>query len=77
MATHRSDQWVTIRCPFFQSDNGDSRSLRCEGYTEGGMAIVSCFRTLKQRERHLDMYCTSQYEKCPVYKMVYDEKYKE
>ena len=78
MAKYRREQWTEadIRCPFYMSNDGDCRRLRCEGYTEMGM-VVSCFRTMEQRERHIGTYCGGRFEKCPVYRMVYDEKYKE
>ncbi len=65
-----------VKCPFYLADSRSARSISCEGYTQGA-DVVSRFRSLAARERHMGVYCVSRYEECPLYRCVYAGKYGE
>lgn len=67
-----------IVCPFYLSKNegNNCATIMCEGYSED-TKITTRFRTVNSREKHLGTYCTYiyRYNRCPVYKLIYNEKY--
>ena len=65
-----------VKCPFYLADSRSARTISCEGY-EHGTDVVSRFRSLAERERHMGVYCVSRYEECPLYRCVYAGKYGE
>ena len=65
-----------VKCPFYVADSRAARSISCEGYALG-TDVVSRFRSLAARERHMGVYCVSRYEECPLYRCVYAGKYGE
>ena len=65
-----------VRCPFYISDDRTSRSIRCEGYS-AGTDVVSRFRTLAQKDRHMGRFCVGCFEQCPVYRCTYGNKYEQ
>ena len=73
---YRKELWteVDVVCPFYVGDDVEHRAVRCEGYCDDG-ELISRFRTLKAREEHMGNYCTGRYERCPVYSLIYGEKY--
>lgn len=73
---YRKEHWTDsdVKCPFYISDDRDSRSIKCEGYAEGS-CVVSRFRTMAAREKHMGAYCAGRYESCPMYRCTYGAKY--
>jgi hypothetical protein len=65
-----------VKCPFYLADDRKKRSISCEGYCAGA-DVVSRFRTLAQRERHMGRYCVGGFARCPVYRCVYQNRYGE
>lgn len=79
MGGYKKIQWseYEIVCPFFVSkENGTYPFINCEGYKDN-MNLVSRFRTIDEREKHVGTYCAYiyRYNRCPVYKLIYNEKY--
>ena len=56
-----------VKCPFYKGDDRYQRSVSCEGFAEG-MGVCFKFRTLRQRERHMGVYCVGSYESCPMFR---------
>ena len=77
MNSHRKLCWsdADVRCPFYIADSTVKRSICCEGYARG-INVVSQFRTLTQREKHMGVYCVENYECCPMYRSTYECKYR-
>ena len=65
-----------VRCPFYISDSREKRSLSCEGFGDD-CGIQLRFRRLELREKHMGAFCVNRYSQCPVYKCVYESKYRE
>ena len=78
MRQDRKVKWTDadVRCPFYISDDQSGRSISCEGYGKG-VEAVSRFRTLELKDRHMGLYCTGRFERCPVYGCTYDCKYRD
>ena len=78
MAGYKKIMWgaADVRCPFYVSDDRNTRSISCEGHTDG-MELVSRFKSLEKKDRHMGCFCVGRFEKCPVYKCTYEEKYKD
>lgn len=78
MAKYSRDSWTDadVRCPFYLSDDRKQRSLNCEGYCEGCETRTK-FPTLRERDRHMGRYCAGRFERCPMYGLIYSEKYAE
>ena len=65
---------VYVRCPFYQSDDGRSRSV-CEGVGDSSSVSLH-FRKKSECETQLRVFCCDHYKKCEVYRMLM-EKYEE
>jgi hypothetical protein len=78
MKNFKKIKWTDadVRCPFYISDDRAGCSICCEGYGEG-VETVSRFESLRQRDVHMGRYCTSRFERCPVYGCTYDCKYRD
>ena len=76
MSKYRKECWTDadVRCPFYISDERSARSITCEGCMEETKATMS-FRTLANRDGHMGRFCVGTYERCPVYRSVYQSKY--
>ena len=76
MSKYRKECWTDadVRCPFYISDERSARSITCEGCMEETKATMS-FRTLANRDGHMGRFCVGAYERCPVYRSVYQSKY--
>ncbi len=76
MAKQKKLRWddASVRCPFYLGQSVHSGSIRCEGCMEDS-ELVSRFRTVEGKERHMGIYCSAKYESCPVYGFVCAEKY--
>ena len=76
MGAYRKEFWndADVRCPFYISEDRQAKSVSCEGYSDGA-DLISRFRTLAQRERHMGVYCVSGFAQCPVYRCIYEAKY--
>ena len=59
-----------VLCPFYKDETRNS--IRCEGVIS--VACVNNFEIVEDKKQHLEMYCCSDYEKCPQAKALY-EKY--
>ena len=78
MRQDRKVKWTDadVRCPFYISDNQTGRSICCEGYCAGA-DVISRFRTLRQKDRHMGVYCVGGFTRCPVYRCTYANKYED
>ena len=76
MSKYRKECWTDadVRCPFYISDERSARSITCEGCMDETKATMS-FRTLANRDGHMGRFCVGAYERCPVYRSVYQSKY--
>ena len=76
MSKYRKECWTDadVRCPFYISDERSARSITCEGCMDETKATMS-FRTLANRDGHMGRFCVGTYERCPVYRSVYQSKY--
>lgn len=76
MSKYRKECWTDadVRCPFYISDERSARSITCEGCMKETKATMS-FRTLANRDGHMGRFCVGTYERCPVYRSVYQSKY--
>ena len=78
MGKIKRDCWTDadVKCPFYLADDRARRSISCEGYAQGAN-VVSRFRSLAQRERHMGVYCVSRYTECPLFRCTMANKYGE
>ena len=78
MAKFNKECWTDadVRCPFYLADNRSERSIRCEGYSEQAQ-IISRFKSVEAKDRHMGIYCVGRFEQCPVYGCTYEAKYKD
>jgi len=78
MGRNKKLEWTEadILCPFYLSNDREARSIRCEGYGKG-VDAVSSFHSLTLRDRHMGLYCTGRFERCPVYGCTYGCKYRD
>lgn len=79
MGRQATDIWneKSIKCPFYKSMDKKQQRISCEGAIKGTRSDTY-FKTRLGYEKHLDRYCgTFEYEKCPVFGMVYTTKYKQ
>ena len=65
-----------VQCPFYISDDRGARSITCEGYSAGA-ELVSRFRSLMQKDRHMGCFCVGRFTRCPVYRCTYSCKYED
>ena len=65
-----------VRCPFYMFSDRTARKVCCEGYGTG-VDMISRFRSLALKDKHMGRYCVGRYEDCPVYRCVYGSKYAE
>lgn len=65
-----------VQCPFYLSDDRESRSITCEGCCVG-QRLTSRFRTLQLREKHMGRFCVSDFTRCPLYRCTYANKYED
>ena len=64
-----------IKCPFYITDSNKPPNLMCEGIANG-KGIVIRFQNKDKKDSYIHSYCIEGYEKCLLYKIVYD-KYKQ
>lgn len=78
MAKFNKECWTAadVRCPFYLSDSRAERNLSCEGYGEQAK-VTNIFRTVEQKDRHMGLYCVGRFERCPMYKCIYEAKYRD
>lgn len=76
MASNRKLSWTKtdVLCPFFKDLDRSNAAVKCEGLKSAGY-IVSSFGAVKNYDWHLGRFCCCRYEDCPIYKMIYAEKY--
>ena len=76
MAKFNKECWTAadVRCPFYLSDSRAERNLSCEGYGEQAK-VTNIFRTVEQKDRHMGLYCVGRFERCPMYRRIYEAKY--
>lgn len=61
-----------IRCPFFRSGEGKKGMggvIRCEGIGEAESVTLG-YRTGRQRERQMSIFCRGCYTRCEIYRMI-------
>ena len=78
MGNYKKISWTDadVLCPFYLSDDRAERSICCEGYGKG-VDAVSRFHSLTLMDKHMGLYCTGRFERCPVYGCTYGCKYRD
>lgn len=78
MSTDRKIHWqaAEVQCPFFINESKPQKSVTCEGMSDA-MRTHLVFTSLAAKDKHMGKYCVLHYERCPMYKFIYDLKYKE
>ena len=76
MGSYKKIGWTDadVRCPFYITDDRETRSISCEGFGKG-VETVSRFRSRALKDRHMGACCVSAFEKCPVYRCTYASRY--
>ena len=76
MGNYKKICWTDadVQCPFYISDDRSGRSITCEGYSAGA-EVVSRFRTLGQKDRHMGCFCVGRFTRCPIFRCTYSNKY--
>lgn len=68
---------VDIKCPFYKRHDRSTRRIRCEG-AESGSYSETVFKNQQLWEKHMERLCESfNYDRCPVFEMIYKTKYKQ
>jgi hypothetical protein len=78
MGSYKKIGWTDadVRCPFYITDDRETRSISCEGFGKG-VDAVSRFQTIPLMDRHMGLYCVGRFEDCPVYRCTYGCKYQD
>ena len=63
----------SVKCPFYKYDNGKNKIV-CEGFTDECL-VDARWRMREDYIRHIGVFCSEHYEKCEIYRMVYEAKY--
>lgn len=68
----RREAWkdVDVQCPFYRRST--ERQIVCEGLTEKGN-LTQSFRRMKDKEKHMGVYCCGRYRECRLYRMLMDK----
>ena len=76
MAKFKKECWsaADVRCPFYITDSRAERNLSCEGFAEQ-TRVTNSFKTIEQKDRHMGLYCVGRFERCPMYRCIYEAKY--
>ena len=64
---------VDVRCPFYISDTERPIGIRCEGITDESRLALN-FINKRHKMLHMRGFCNINYEKCPLFRIIY-EKY--
>lgn len=64
-----------IKCPFFKYINVKNCNICCEGLYDGCQSIQLCYKTKKDLNKQIKLFCEDKYEYCEVYRMIVDSKY--
>lgn len=64
---------VNVLCPFYKKDEAMKRIV-CEGIIDRS-SVALLFVLHKDFEFHINTYCCNHYDKCEVYRMIYESKY--
>lgn len=74
----------SVKCPFFlrysKGQRNNTISVTCEALCDNlgfEMSTKSCFATKEERRNYMELFCCDLYEECPMYKAIYNAKYKE
>lgn len=74
----------SVKCPFFlrysKGERNNSISVSCEPLNDHmgfDMTVKSCFATREERRNYMELFCCDLFEECPMYKAIYNSKYKE
>lgn len=54
-------------CPFYIGDDSKSKTLRCEGHSEG-LNVQLQFRRREQQQNYMGLHCCGTYKRCEIYK---------
>ena len=72
------DDWknADMKCCFFRTQNKKKRHIGCEGYFPRSI-IDHTFRRQKDFNIHLAQFCAADYQQCPYYRALIQEKYED
>ena len=56
-----------MRCPFYIGDEYKSRTVQCEGHTDG-LSVQLRFRRLSQKQNYMGVHCCGAYQSCQIFK---------
>lgn len=66
---------VYVRCPFYLYDDGKRRII-CEGLIDDS-SLALIYKRKADYETQITVFCCEHYEKCEVYRLLMENKYKE
>lgn len=64
---------VNVKCPFFL--RCDKQKISCEGPYDGCKCLNLIFSKNSDRDKQMEIFCNSHYDKCEIYRMIYEAKY--
>lgn len=62
-----------VQCPFYRG--GDSVCIKCEGPFDDCLGVQMHFNCRATMLIHLKTFCADKYQKCEIYRMIYQAKY--
>ena len=65
-----------VLCPFYKWDSNKKQRIACEGL-ENASTVQLSYKHHDKYKQQLTIFCCKNYEKCEVYRMIYDLKYRE
>lgn len=65
---------VDVKCPFFLSEDGRSKLIRCEGFTDDCTTMIK-FRNGGKKAQHMGIFCNDRYACCEIYRATIQAKY--
>lgn len=70
MATQYSS--ANVMCPFYKGE--DRHNVRCEGL-DGCESLGIGYRTMGDKQNWQEAHCDTDYESCPIFRLIMKEKY--
>lgn len=67
---------VYVKCPFYRYDKQDLKKITCEGVAPNS-TISQVWKNKKGFATQIEQVCCDNYEECPIYKLLMQEKYPE
>lgn len=73
--------WTScVLCPFYRTSEKNRMEwgarIKCEGFTDN-CKITIAFRSWRDMDDQIEIFCANHYKNCEVYRMIYAAKYDE